>query len=730
MTEELHPLRAWLCWRFKVIPGHKPRKVPHYASGAIREGQQGAPSDLAALVTFSEAQAACERLEFDGVGLAMRPELGLVALDFDDCATDGVVDPRVLDLVAGTYAELSPSRNGVRAFFRGSLPDGKSLDVSPKVEVFCSTGFVTVTGDALPGAELWGITELSDEVLALHAERFAPVDDLDTLRGPVEVETMSEIAEAIRALKPSRADDRNQWLEIVLALLSLKGTEHEAQARALAHEFSARSSKYNRAEIDRKFDRETSRRLSHRTIFKRAQEDGWTNPQAADDSLSDVALSKLLADFFDGRYLYEHNGVGWRMYRGGAWIPCEHGEHVEDAKRLGPRIMANPTKNVDKVMALVRRANSAAGINAALTLAQSDPRIAVTHADFDRDPDLLNVANGVVHLPSGELRPHDPALRMARQCPVPYEPKAHRPAFDRFMRQISNEDDDWLDYLQRVMGYTLSAHVREEKLFFFLGRGANGKSVLANIVRRIMGTYTASVPPGFLMVSQRDGDGPTPSLASLPGARLALANEVEAGSRLSAQMVKVACSTEEIAARHLHKGVFRFVPRFKLWVRGNHKPIIADNDDGIWRRIDLIPFDFQATEKDPHLEDKLMREAPSILAWMVAGYSLYLRDRLRPARRVAAASLEYRRESDLLGQWLDEECETGGRFECEQGRAYTCYRQWAAEQGLVRPMAKKTFTQGLQERGMAVERRSTGERSRVYVGFRLQSILVDVGDLF
>lgn len=718
IPDELKPLRAWLCWRYMPVPGRKPRKVPHYASGAIREGEQGADRDK--LATFDEASAACERFGFDGVGLAMLPELGLVALDFDDCADD----LRVLDLVAATYAERSPSGNGIRAFYWGSLPDGKSLDVAPKVEFFCSTGYVTVTGDALQGADLWGVSPLTDEVRALHAERFASADDTMPA-GPVSDETMTDLAEAVRALKPARSDDRAQWLEIILALLSLKGTEHEGQARELAHEFSARSAKYSRAEIERKFDRETARGITYKTIFKRAQEDGWGNPRTADDSLSDVALSKLLADFFAGRYLYEHNGRGWVMYRGGAWIPCRHGEQVEDAKRLGPRLLANPTKDVDKVMALVRRANFAAGINAALTLAQSDPRIAVTHEDFDKDPELLNVANGVVHLPTGELRPHDAALRMARQCPIAYDPKARRPVFDRFMREISNGDEDWIDYLQRVMGYTLSAHVREEKLFFFLGRGANGKSVLANIVRRIMGTYATSVPPGFLMVSQRDGDGPTPSLASLPGARLALANEVEAGSRLSAQMVKVACSTEAIAARHLHRDVFSFLPAFKLWVRGNHKPIITDNDDGIWRRIDLIPFDFQATDKDPLLEEKLMREAPAILAWMVAGFSQYLARRLRPARRVAAASIEYRRESDLIGQWLDDECEQGGEY--EQGAAYTSYRVWCGEQGL-RSVSKKSFTLALKERGMREARRSRD--ARVYVGLSRPAVPDEIAELF
>ena len=357
-----------------------------------------------------------------------------------------------------------------------------------------------------------------------------------------------------------------------------------------------------------------------------------------------------------------------------------------------------------------------------LSLAKSDPRVAVTFTEFDTDPDLFNVANGVIHLPSGELRPHDPALRLHRQSPVPYDPAAECPAFLEFMLQIARDDTELVDYLQRFLGYALSGYVTEEKVQFWLGNGANGKSVLANVCRYLFGTYAASAPSAFLMQSRRDAGGATPELAMLPGVRLLMANEVEAGSRLSAQTLKVAVSTEHIAARPLYGNVFSFRPTHKLIVRGNHRPIIPDDDEGIWRRIDLVPFELnlQPDQRDQSLEGRLLAEAPGILRWMVEGFAKWRRDGLRQPRRVRDASLAYRKDSDVLGQWLDDVCDAGQAYEVPQAAAYGAFRLWCHDQGL-RQVSKKSFTRGLRERGVGERRESTGQRKELYTGIRFKA---------
>ena len=171
-------LPAWLIWRFEPTPGGgKPRKVPYYANGGKRCGEQGSPKDLSGLVTFDVAKAAAARRGFDGVGFATLPQFGICAVDFDNCVTDGKIHPKVEPLLLDTYAELSPSGRGVRLFFKGNLGNGKATRGDDfGMECFSTKGFVTFTGDMLDITELLGNTDtvapLSEALLALHAERF------------------------------------------------------------------------------------------------------------------------------------------------------------------------------------------------------------------------------------------------------------------------------------------------------------------------------------------------------------------------------------------------------------------------------------------------------------------------------------------------------------------------------------------------------------------------------
>lgn len=374
-------------------------------------------------------------------------------------------------------------------------------------------------------------------------------------------------------------------------------------------------------------------------------------------------------------------------------------------------------------MALALRAQSAQCIDAALRLAQSDPAIAVVSSDFDKDPGIFNAANCVVNLSTGAALPHDPGRMLFRQSPVSYDPAALCPLFLAFMDEISCGDPAWVEFMQRFLGYCLSGFVLEEKLCFWLGEGANGKSVLANIVRFIAGSYAVTVPPAFLMESRRDGGSATPELAMLTGARMALANETEAGSKLSAQTVKMAVSTEHITARPLYGAPFTFAPTHKLLIRGNHRPRITDTDAGIWRRILLVPFKLNVApvDRDPGLEARLLTEAPGILRWMVEGFMKWQRDGLMVPEAVEDASLAYRNESDVLLQWTIDECDVGPGLRTHQGDAFASYRNWCAHQGL-QPFTKLSFTRALVEHGFGEAREGGGQqRHRLYTGLKVKS---------
>ena len=185
----------WVIWRYEHHDGEaKPRKVPYYTDGGRRHGTQGSPADRASLSTFPAARDAAARRGFDGVGLAMLPELGITALDFDGCVgADGSLPEEVQAIVCRTYAEHSPSGQGVRAFVRGNLGNHKSLAEPGRFgfETFATNGFVTVTGDMLPATDLLGLEDT-----------IAPVDD--ALRASART-GRAKSRRAIRSTASSRA---------------------------------------------------------------------------------------------------------------------------------------------------------------------------------------------------------------------------------------------------------------------------------------------------------------------------------------------------------------------------------------------------------------------------------------------------------------------------------------------------------------------------------------------
>lgn len=259
LPPELADLKAFLVWKLVYKPGKpKPSKVPFYANGTPRAGDQGSESDRAQLVTFEAAKKACIARDYSGIGIAITADLGIVALDFDNVVDNGVIRPDVAALCQGTYTEFSPSGTGVRAFMRGNLPSKKDAHAEKGpfgVEFFGDSGFVTNTGNVTPDCAMWGydavVAPISDAVMALYVQRFgAPVSNALTARSENDNWLLSlgkKVGWTIEQARPivmalDAGMSRDKWLKVGMGLsFEFDGSD---EAYSLFDEWSATAESY------------------------------------------------------------------------------------------------------------------------------------------------------------------------------------------------------------------------------------------------------------------------------------------------------------------------------------------------------------------------------------------------------------------------------------------------------------------------------------------------------
>jgi putative DNA primase/helicase len=362
-----------------------------------------------------------------------------------------------------------------------------------------------------------------------------------------------------------------------------------------------------------------------------------------------------------------------------------------------------------RVLRWARHSESAAALAAMVDLAATEPGV-VTLADrFDADPWLLNTPSGTVDLRSGTSRLHARDDLLTRTAGAPYGHEGC-PTWSRFIARVTGGDAALGDYLRRAAGYTLSGSTREQVFFILHGTGRNGKSTFIETIRHVMGQYARHLPASTFM--RRHSEGVPNDLATLPGVRLVTATETPEGRGLDESLVKAVTGGDAIAARFMRAEWFEFVPVLKLWLSTNHKPDIRGTDEGIWRRVRLIPFGVTIPpgEVDPDLPMKLRGEGPGILRWMLDGFAAWLESGLVPPEAVARASLDYRSEMDRIGDYLDQRCARGpGEGPADNGDLYADYVRWCLDNG-EHAMAQRSFSASLKDRGLVQDRPHGGQR--------------------
>ena len=422
--------------------------------------------------------------------------------------------------------------------------------------------------------------------------------------------------------------------------------------------------------------------------------------------LTDLGNAERLVNRHGENIRYSEERKKWLIWNGQVWEWDFGSKIMLLAKETARNILREAADENDdnqrkELVKHAMRSESEARLTAMVDLAQSEPGIPTKSTALNSSPWLFNCRNGTLNLKTGKLLAHNRGDLLTIMSPVNYDTDAPRTLWLKFLDRITNDSKELIQYLQRAVGYSLTGDMRAQVLFFLFGLGNNGKSTFIGTIRKIMDAYGAKAPVDMFLARDKKMRGPTEDLANLQGKRFIAASEVGIGRRLEVVIIKDMTGGEAIRADRKYEHEIEFQPTHKLWISGNHKPVIQDTSLAIWRRIKLIPF--TVTIPDDEIDDqlplKLEAELSGILAWAVDGCLSWQRVGLAEPREVTAATLAYRSEEDILAEFMQDCCRLKVTATVPKADLHERYKQWC-EATSNQPIYQKTLRTRLMERGI------------------------------
>lgn len=447
---------------------------------------------------------------------------------------------------------------------------------------------------------------------------------------------------------------------------------------------------------------------------------------------TDLGNAERLIHYY-GRDIRYNNPFGkWFLWDGKRWEEDKINRIQQLSKKTVRKIYEEAAEAEDSDMRKslsehAVRSESRARIESMISLTKSE--VPILPDDMDKNPWLLNCQNGIVDLKTGKLSPHERNFMMTKISPIAYDPQAECPTWLKFLEDIMQDDQgnvkrELIDFLQKAVGYSLTGDTSEQVLFFLYGSGRNGKSTFVNVIKEVQGDYGKQTNAETFTVKK--SDRVNNDIAALKGARLVAATESEEGARLAESLVKQLTGGEPIQTRFLHQEFFEYIPQFKIFFTTNHKPVIRGADEGIWRRIRLIPFTVRIPDEklDKQLPEKLRAEMSGILRWAVEGCLKWQQEGLGNPKEVEDATASYRDEMDTMGSFLQENCIIHENAKCSVQDFYKRYQNWCEENGEYELSTQK-FNRKIEERGFKKKRSTGGHNFFFGIGLKSLSLITD-----
>lgn len=715
IPEELKELKHWCC--FDLVWEEKRGKYTKIPYNPVTD-QKAKSNDPSTWVDFETALHLSPK--YDGLGFFFKPPYFGIDLDgveeeiqryLQDDHEDNLVS-EFIEMME-SYSEISVSGKGIHIICKGELPpNGRRKG---KIEMYSEGRFFTMSNQ-----RIGPYTQINEDdygkINYLHHKYIAKseIQDKNITTDNPQGTNLSE-DEIIRIASNSKTGTRFKffmdggWEQFY----SSQSEADMAFANDLAfwtnRDFHMMDSIFRQSSLYReKWDRKQNNSTYGAETLNKAISDCANvfvprdknedfNIYILDEnvkkiekkfySYDDTGNAQRFKDAYGESIRYSYIRKNWYFYDGKIWIIDQQGmiktlvDRVVEKMKDEPVYVPDDADPLEMQKAFNKHVKSSRGSRGKMNMVkETEHLLPIQQYEFDANPDLFNVQNGYLDLKTGQLKEHDKNKYFTKVSSVEFTDKIDCPLWIEFLNQIFDNDQALINYIQRAIGYSLSGSTEEQMMFILYGNGRNGKSVFLDIVTEIFGNYATNIQPQTIMVKQQSSNANS-DIARLDGARLVTTTEPNEGVRMDEGLVKQLTGGDKVTARFLYENEFDFIPQFKLWMATNHKPIIRGTDDGIWRRMAIVPFTVQipTNKVDKRLKHKLRRELKAILNWAVEGYLMWRETGLEEPRCIKDQRQEYRKEMDVVESFIEECCERNEKYSSQANTLYQSYREWAQD---------------------------------------------------
>jgi len=429
--------------------------------------------------------------------------------------------------------------------------------------------------------------------------------------------------------------------------------------------------------------------------------------------LTDLGNAMRIIDNFGDRIRYVE-GWGWMSWTDTGWV--RHADrYVAELSHDIPQLVRDEARNLDDLKqkrwaSWSKTTESAGHLEAMVRIASKRSEVSRTTGDFDSEDHWLNCSNGIVNLKDGSIRMIDQDDLVTKNTRVPYEPTYKLDAWENFLKQTCDGDQEMMDYLQRAAGYTLTGSNREEAFFIISGPPASGKSTFLDALHAATGTYATSTQSETFMY-RRNQTPPANELARFAGARMVSVSEIKEGESFDESLIKQFTGGDQVVARFLYQDAFEYRPQMKLWIATNHDP--DAKDEALWRRIKKVSFRraIPHAERDPHLKEVLQDPytgGKAVLAWAVRGAMQWYEHGLQEPASVTMEVHAYRDDQDRFKQFISDCLDPAPGHTVVLNEMYEVYKLWCR---MTNEFAKRQpqFVKSMESRGVRHGRGDSGK---------------------